>query len=71
MSFLIQISYIYKVGVTMNIYSIIKVSIAISACGIFILANTSLLKSEEDKKISESSSEKKVIKYIVSKNSYF
>lgn len=55
----------------MNIYSIIKVSIAISACGIFILANTSLLKSEEDKKISESSSEKKVIKYIVSKNSYF
>ncbi|WGL58896.1 hypothetical protein QEJ31_10215 [Pigmentibacter sp. JX0631] len=55
----------------MNIYTIIKVSIAISACGIFILTNTSLLKPIEDKKIEKSSNEKKVIKYIVSKNSYF
>ena len=55
----------------MNIFTFIKVMIAIISCGIFILKNTQTFKQSDESNITKTASLKKSNIYIVSKNSYF
>lgn len=55
----------------MNIFTFIKISIAVSACGIFILSNTEVFKKSKEDSLTKSFPMEKKPKYIASKNSYF
>ncbi len=55
----------------MNIFTFIKVMIAIISCSIFILKNSQTFKQSDENNTVKAASLKKERIFIVSKNSYF